>query len=113
MVFYDSPERILKTLKVIHSVRPDVQIALGRELSKLFEEIVVDNISAVIEHFSDGIKGEIVCMIYAEEDTSGVEIESKIRELKTKGFKDKEVAVILSTLYDVNKNEVYKKSLTL
>ena len=113
LIFYDSPERVLKTLKAVKSVRAGAKVALGRELSKLFEEVVVEEISAIIEHFEDGIKGEIVCMIYAEKDSNTVEIESKIRELKSKGFKDKEIAVILSTLFGVNKNEVYKKSLTL
>ena len=113
VVFYDSPERILKTLKVIQSVRGDVKIALGRELSKLFEEVIVDKISVVLDYFSDGIKGEIVCMIYAEENTEDSDIEFKIQELKSKGFKDKEISIILSTLYKYNKNEIYKKSLNL
>ena len=112
-MFYDSPERILKTLKIIQNVRGDIKIALGRELSKLFEEVVVDNISNVLEHFKGGIKGEIVCMIYAEENSSNADMEYKIRELKAKGFKDKEISIILSTVCDFNKNEVYKRSLEL
>ena len=112
-VFYESPERILKTLKTIQKTRGDIKIALGRELSKLFEEIVVDNISAVVEHFNDGIKGEIVCMIYASDDSDTSEMVFQIKELKSKGFKDKEISVILATLCGLNKNEVYKKSLEL
>ncbi|MCM1002752.1 MAG: 16S rRNA (cytidine(1402)-2'-O)-methyltransferase [Candidatus Gastranaerophilales bacterium] len=113
MVFYDSPERILKTLDVIKGVRGEVRIALGRELSKLFEEVVADTVSNVLEHFKDGIKGEIICMVYADEDVSASDLDFKIKELKTKGFKDKEISVILSSLFGFNKNEVYKKSLTL
>lgn len=113
MVFYDSPERILKTLEIIKSVRGEVKIALGRELSKLFEEIVVDDITNVLNHFKDGIKGEIICMVYADNDVSASDIEFKIKELKSKGFKDKEISVILSSLFGFNKNEVYKKSLSL
>ena len=113
IVFYDSPERIIKTLKTICSVRPDAKIALGRELSKLFEEIVVDSAENVIRHFQDGIKGEIVCMLYKDNSSDIKDIEVKIKKLKDKGFKDKDVAVALSTLYDCNKNEVYKKSLTM
>lgn len=112
-VFYDSPERILKTLKYIQLIRGDIKIAIGRELSKLFEEIVVDNISKVLEHFKTGIKGEIVCMIYAEENTFDSEIDFRIKELKAKGFKDKEISVILATLFNYSKNEVYKRSLEL
>ena len=113
LVFYDSPERILKTLAHILSVRGDVKIALGRELSKLFEEIIVDNILNILEHFKTGIKGEIVCMIYAEESTSDSEMDFRIKELKTIGFKDKEISVVLSTLFNYGKNEVYKRSLKL
>ena len=113
LVFYDSPERILKTLEVIKTVRGDVKIALGRELSKLFEEIKTGNISEIIEHFKTGIKGEIVCMVYPDENSQDKELDYKIRELKSKGFRDKEVSIILSTLFNLNKNDVYKKSLEL
>lgn len=113
LVFYDSPERILKTLDVIRNVRGEVKIALGRELSKLFEEVVCNNISQVIEYFDTGIKGEIICMIYADEDVNKSDAEFKIKELKSKGFKDKEISIILSSLFDYNKNEIYKKSLTM
>ena len=112
-VFYDSPERILKTLNIIQQERPNAKIALGRELSKLFEEIVVNNISSVINHFNQGIKGEIVCMVYADNNITNIDMEQKIKELKQKGFKDKEISVILSTLFDFNKNDVYKKSLEI
>lgn len=112
-VFYESPERILKTLKTIQSARGDIKIALGRELSKLFEEIVVNDILAVLEHFNDGIKGEIVCMVYANKNADNFDVESKIQSLKEKGFKDKEISVILSTLYNFSKNEVYKKSINM
>jgi len=113
MVFYDSPERILKTLGIIKSVRGNIKIALGRELSKLFEEVKIGLITEILEHFKDGIKGEIVCMIYADEKAEDKEIEYKIKELKSKGFKDKEISVILSTLFNLNKNEIYKRSLEL
>ena len=112
-VFYESPERIVKTLKIIKNVRGEVKIALGRELSKLFEEIVVGNISQIIKHFEDGIKGEIVCMVYADNDSCASDLEFKIKELKNKGFKDKDISVILSTICGFNKNEVYKKSLEM
>ena len=112
-VFYESPERVLKTLKTIKEVRGDIRVALGRELSKLFEEIVVDKISNILEYFKNGIKGEIVCMVYAQETSNTGDMEFKIRELKGKGFKDKEIAIILATLCGFNKNEVYKKSLEL
>ena len=110
-VFYESPERIIKTLQTIKQSRKNARIALGRELSKLFEEIVVDDIESVINHFNEGIKGEIVCMVYADTDSESCDMDSKIQTLKEKGFKDKEISAILSSICGFNKNEVYKKSL--
>lgn len=109
IVFYDSPERILKTLSVIKKVRGNnTKVALGRELSKLFEEIITDTIDNIILHYKDGIKGEIVCMVYRNENTQNADLEYKIQTLKSKGFRDKEISTILSSLYDINKNQIYK-----
>ena len=107
LVFYESPNRILDTLRLIKEYRGNIKVALGRELTKLFEEIVIDTADNIIEHFKDGIKGEIVCMVYASDDTN-IDTKTKIKQLKDKGFKSKEIATILSTLYNLNKNDVYK-----
>ena len=112
IVFYDSPERILKTLKIISSCRPDAKIALGRELSKMFEEVVIKNAEELIAHFDSGIKGEIVCMIYSEGVNDITQLNRQIKILKSKGFRDKEISVILSALFNYNKNDVYKLSLS-
>ena len=53
------------------------------------------------------------CMVYADAESENLDLDFRIRELKTKGFKDKEISIILSTLFGYNKNEVYKKSLEL
>lgn len=111
-VFYDSPERILKTLRIIQKIRPKAKFALARELSKLFEEVIVGGADEIIRKFEEGIKGEIVCMIYADEKAEITDLEFKIKELQNKGFKAKEISVILSTLYNLNRNEIYKKVLT-
>ena len=113
LVFYDSPERIIKTLNVIKIARGDVLVSVGRELSKLFEEVITAKITDVLEHFKDGIKGEIVCMIHADEHAENHNMENCIKRLKIKGFKDKEISVILSELFNCNKNEIYKKSLEM
>ncbi|MBO7672154.1 16S rRNA (cytidine(1402)-2'-O)-methyltransferase, partial [bacterium] len=50
--FYESPNRLLKTLEILYSVRKSAKVAVGRELTKLFEETVVDDIENVIKYFS-------------------------------------------------------------
>lgn len=109
MVFYESPNRIIDTLNLIKDVRGDVKIGMSRELTKLYEETVIDNVSNIIEHYKNGVKGEIVCMVYASsDDNSTIDIRSKIELLREKGYKSKDISVILSTLYDINKNDIYK-----
>lgn len=36
LVFYDSPNRLLKTLEYINKFNPDAKVAVGRELTKIF-----------------------------------------------------------------------------
>lgn len=113
IVFYDSPNRILNTLEVIKGTRPDASCAIGRELTKIFEEIVIDRTENIIEHFKTNIlKGEIVGLVFREKNNSSdTDINEKIEILKAKGFKAKEISVILSELYNINKNDVYKRCL--
>lgn len=114
MVFYDSPNRILNTLEIVKSIKPHARVAIGRELTKVFEEIVIDDIEKVIEHFKENIlKGEIAGLIFRDKNNpENTDIDEKITLLKSKGFKAKEISVILSELFDCNKNEIYKRCLT-
>ena len=107
LVFYESPKRIIKTLEFIKSVRGEVKVAIARELTKLFEETKINNISNIIKYYESGVKGEIVCMVYNQEDFNEFNLNSKINTLKADGFKSKEIAKILSSLYGINKNKIY------
>lgn len=113
VVFYESPNRIIKTLQIIKNLRPNSKVAIGRELTKMFEEIVVDSVENVISHFEKNeVKGEFVGMIYRETpDISAFDMDGKIEILKKKNFKAKEISVILSELYGANKNDIYKRVL--
>lgn len=110
-VFYESPNRLLKTLEYIKNFNSSAKVAIGRELTKMFEEIVVDDVQNVIEYYKNNVlKGEIVAMVYKQEDVefSDIEILEKINQLRQKKFSTKEISTILATLYKVNKNEIYK-----
>ena len=109
-VFYESPNRILQTLEYIQNVRPNAKVAFGRELTKIFEEVKVDTICEIIKYLKTNlIKGEFVCLIFRDEKTSeDYDIKEKIKLLQNKGYGAKDISVILSELYGVNKNIVYK-----
>jgi len=63
VIFYESPHRLLKTLKDMQEVWDDPIIVVARELTKKFEEIRKDKASLLIEHFSGHApKGEFVLL---------------------------------------------------
>lgn len=63
-VFYESPHRILKTLKMMNELIPDRQVVIARELTKKFEEFIRGSVSEVYLQLKDkNIKGEIVVII--------------------------------------------------
>jgi len=65
MVFYESPYRLVKTLNefVIH-FGPGREASVSREISKLFEENIRGNLSALADHYTNKQpKGEIVIIV--------------------------------------------------
>lgn len=109
-IFYESPNRVIQTLEIIKNVRPECKVAFGRELTKVFEEVVVDKIDNVINHLKTNVsKGEFVCLIFRDGEVSDFsDMENKVKLLQDKGFGAKDISVILSELYGVNKNKIYK-----
>ena len=74
---------------------------------------MIDKTENILEHFKNNVlKGEIVGIVFREKNNSDdIDINEKIEILKSKGFKAKEISVILSELYKINKNDVYKRCL--
>ena len=114
LVFYESPNRLIETLEIIASEYPNKKVAIGREITKKFEEIKVGTISEIIEYFKNNtLKGEIAGMLYKDEIQEEIDFNSKIKKLKALNLKDKEISSILAALYDTNKNQIYKKCLEI
>jgi 16S rRNA (cytidine1402-2'-O)-methyltransferase len=69
IIFYESPHRLLKTLKDMQEVWDDPTIVVARELTKKFEEILKNKTSQLIEHFSlHPPKGEFVLLCNEGDD---------------------------------------------
>ena len=100
----------MATLNLITENYPHRIVSVGRELTKIFEEVITDKVENIIKHFAENpIKGEIVVIIHASKDKTEIEnLSNEINTLKVKGFSDKDISVIISSLYNVNKNDVYK-----
>ncbi len=63
VIFYESPHRLLKTLKDIEEVLDDPTITVARELTKKFQEVREEKASQALNHFSEHApKGEFVIL---------------------------------------------------
>lgn len=51
IILYESPHRVLKTLKDITEIMPSAEMACVREATKMFEEILRGKPNIVLEHF--------------------------------------------------------------
>jgi 16S rRNA (cytidine1402-2'-O)-methyltransferase len=64
IILYESPHRILRTLRELRDAFGDRQAVIARELTKTFEEIVRGTLTELERHFdSKPVKGEFVLLI--------------------------------------------------
>lgn len=70
LIFYESPERILKLLQELLEWGIPLQVCLGRELTKLHEEILRGSLSDVLAELQDRkqIKGEITLIVSRQDE---------------------------------------------
>jgi len=69
IILFESPFRLEKTLNQLLEHLGNRTVVIGRELTKLYEEVIRGNLKDVIAHFSESkIKGEIVIMIGKDDD---------------------------------------------
>ena len=69
IILFESPFRLEKTLNQLKEYLGNRSVVVGRELTKLYEEIIRGNLEEVIKYFSKSkVKGEIVIMIGKDDD---------------------------------------------
>jgi 16S rRNA (cytidine1402-2'-O)-methyltransferase len=63
VVFYESPFRILQTLKIMHETLGDIYVVIAREITKQFEEVLRGTLTELINKITDHpLKGEMVVL---------------------------------------------------
>ncbi len=70
MIFYESPFRVIKTLRQLAGIfGPERRVSVSREITKKFEETVRGTLSSVIGHFTaKAPKGEFVIIVAGASD---------------------------------------------
>ena len=114
-VFYESPQRIMKTLQEILTFAGDRNIVVARELTKVHEEILRGQISQIIEHFrGHSPKGEFTVVLDGRNDKtkelpirSSSDLYKMVTGYLVQGFDKKGAIKETARTIGISKKEVY------
>jgi 16S rRNA (cytidine1402-2'-O)-methyltransferase len=115
VVAFESPQRLPASLRSLAAVSPVRPVAVCRELTKRFEEVVVGGAGEVAERFAEPPKGEITLVVGAG-DAPGTssradEARAAVTELVAAGTPRRAAAEVVARLTDMSKNDLYRSTL--
>jgi 16S rRNA (cytidine1402-2'-O)-methyltransferase len=112
LVFFESPHRLCDLLADLEEVCGDRQVVIGRELTKMFEEMLRGTVSELRARLQGReVKGEVALLVAGrsaeEESGEQLHLAEEIHLLEAEGLSLKEIAQVLSERRGVTKREVY------
>ena len=118
LIFYESPNRVVETLKDIFEILGNRQISVSRELTKMFEETLRGKISEVLETLSQRqkFKGEFTITIEGyHNEIANIEelLEEQLNIYKEKGLSLRDAVKEVSRKLMFSKSKTYKVALKL
>ena len=112
VVAFESPQRLPATLRSLAAAEPDRPVAVCRELTKRFEEVVIGTASELPARFAQAPKGEITLVLGpaagSPENETAFEV---VAELVAAGIARRRAAELVSRLTGVSRNELYRRTL--
>jgi 16S rRNA (cytidine1402-2'-O)-methyltransferase len=115
LVLYETANRIEKSLTALKAVMANREIAVVREISKIYEETISGTIDEVLEKLHNNpIKGEIVLIIAPsfEESFNEIDVDALLRE-ELRHSTLKEAVKKVCENYHLKRNDVYEKALQI
>lgn len=109
LVFFESPARLLGTIRDMLDVWGDRRFVVAREITKLHEEFMRGTLSSLLEVLKGRIlKGELVLLVEGGVEAGKAVIGGdRLSMLLEAGFSQRDVAKIVRILYGLSKREVY------
>jgi len=114
LVFYESPQRLARTLAELRSTLGDRPALVARELTKLHEELARGTLSELERRFSGEVRGEVVIAVRGAPELSPedpIALEEEVRARLARGEHPKDIADALSPAR--SKRDVYQLALKL
>jgi 16S rRNA (cytidine1402-2'-O)-methyltransferase len=113
-VAFESPRRLPATLDVLASVMPERRVAVCRELTKVFEEVLRGTAEALAGRIREPVRGEVTLVVGPAEVESGVEegeALAAVADLVADGVGRRRAAEVVSRLTGLPRNALYRGSL--
>ncbi|HVR14035.1 MAG TPA: ribosomal RNA small subunit methyltransferase I, partial [Gaiellaceae bacterium] len=112
VVAFESPRRLPATLRSLADAQPAREVAVCRELTKKFEEVVRGTAAELAARFAEAPKGEITLVLGPGSPSTDVDaaIEA-VGELVSAGLPRKQAADVVSRLTGASRNELYRRTL--
>jgi 16S rRNA (cytidine1402-2'-O)-methyltransferase len=112
VVAFESPQRLRATLRSLADADPERFVAVCRELTKKFEQVVRGPAAEVAARFSDPPKGEITLVIGAASVRHDLEpAVAAVVELVGAGVPRRQAADVVARLTGAARNELYRRTL--
>jgi len=119
IILYEAPHRLLKTLgDLSEAFSPDRKIALGRELTKRFEEYWYATLESALTHYEENPpKGEFTLVVQGCEPVGPVlsedALKAELQNLMASGLSRSEASRQLAKATGKPKKEIYQLSLAM
>ena len=112
-VAFESPQRLPASLASLAARWPERSVAVCRELTKRFEEVVRGTAAEVAAQFAEPPKGEITVVFGGATALEGDEGEAlaALSELVEAGARRRQAADVVSRLTGIPRNRLYRGSL--
>jgi 16S rRNA (cytidine1402-2'-O)-methyltransferase len=112
VVAFESPRRLPATLRSLADAQPAREVAVCRELTKKFEEVVRGTAAELAARFAEAPKGEITLVLGPGSPSADVAaaIEA-VGELVSAGLPRRQAADVVSRLTGASRNELYRRTL--
>jgi 16S rRNA (cytidine1402-2'-O)-methyltransferase len=116
VVAFESPRRLPASLRSLAEADPERPVAVCRELTKRFEEVVRGSAGEVAGRFAEAPKGEITLVLGAAATAEVASVPQKdalaaVVELVEAGVPRRQSADLVSRLTGIPRNKLYKGSL--
>ncbi len=112
VVAFEAPQRLPATLRSLAHSAPGRQVAVCRELTKRFEEVVRGAARDVAERFAEPPKGEITLVLGpGVVEVASSDAATAVAELVAAGLSRRRAAGIVARLTGVSRNDLYNRTL--